>query len=306
METSYVQSLMAHQPCGVPRTAICHPCTRMWSLYHFPKRNADGVRCDNGHLQYPPKPEGGPSSPVNTSCPGTAITQHLPDPPYDNYFYSDCHVSAQAVVTSPLPDSNLTIIGPRFIIAWPAGNSGICAFFAPQNGINGSLGIELVNSTIGSPLASTYQAPAGSAVATVGVTGILSFNSSATLSIPILGSVRTIRDFTEGPSLLRPIIQDAIKAHTFNSTGASLTRLWLDNVTTTTFSLVPHGNGKVKISNTTLSCKSNCFYAFCCDHCLCTRLPVVSGMLSSHCYLIEVLGYLVPERRNIGVLNFWY
>ena len=109
---------------------------------------------------------------MNSSCTEPAITQHVPDPPYDNSFHSDCQVSTQAVVTSPLPNSNLAIIGPRFIVAWPAANSGIGLFFAPQNGIDGVLAIELVNSTIGS-LASTYQDTAGSAVATVGVTGIL-------------------------------------------------------------------------------------------------------------------------------------
>ena len=74
-------------------------------------------------------------------CSSPPTRQHLPDPPYQNYFYSDCHVDAQAVVTSPLPDSNLTIIGPRLVIAWPAGNSGVAAYFQPQNGKNGSLGI---------------------------------------------------------------------------------------------------------------------------------------------------------------------
>jgi hypothetical protein len=185
-------------------------------------------------------------------CNSPATRQHLQDPPYQNYFYSDCRVDAQAVVTSPLPDSNLTIIGPRFIIAWPAGNSGVAAYFEPQNGVNGSLGIALVNSTIGSPLASVYHETAGAKYPTVGVTGVLRFNSSAKLTVPILGSIRTIRDFVEGPSLLRPVVQNAIKVHTVNTKGASLSRLWLDNVTTTTLSWVPHGKGAVTVVNKTL------------------------------------------------------
>src|SRR3954453_11175085 len=123
-------------------------------------------------------------------CSSPATTLHLSDPPYQNYFYSDCHVDAQAVVTSPLPDSNLTIIGPRLVIAWPAGNSGVAAYFQPQNGVNGSLGIDPVNSTIGSPLAPVYQQTPGSKYPTVGVTGVLSFNTSAELTVPILGSIR--------------------------------------------------------------------------------------------------------------------
>lgn len=194
-----------------------------------------------------------------------AVTQHLSDPPYENYFYSDCNTDTQAVVTSPLPDSNLSIIGPRLVIAWPAGNSGICTFFQPQNGPNGSLAIGLVNSTLGSPLGPVYRSVRGSEYPSVGVQGVLSFNSSATLTIPILGSVRTIRDFTEGPSLLRPVIQDAINVTRSNGTGATLSRLWLDNVTTTSFTMVPYENSD---SNITINSRNKSisfgagFYAF--------------------------------------------
>ncbi|KAJ9602023.1 hypothetical protein H2200_013383 [Cladophialophora chaetospira] len=171
-----------------------------------------------------------------------AVTQHLSDPPYENYFYSDPNSDSQVVVTSPLPDSNLSIIGPRLVVAWPAGASGVCTFFQPQNGPNGSLTIELVNSTIGSPLGPVYRTSQESDTPFVGVQGVLAFNSSATLTVSILGSIRTIRDFTEGPSLLRPVIQDAINVTRSNGTGATVSRLWLDNVTTTTFTLVPYEN----------------------------------------------------------------
>lgn len=181
----------------------------------------------------------------------SVTTQHLSDPPYENYFYSDCNVDAQVIVTSPLPDSNLSIIGPRLIVAWPAGNSGIAAFFLPQNGPNGTLAIELVNSTIGTPL-SVYEQRSdnsnGSDYPSVGVQGVLSFNSSAVLAVPILGSVRTIRDFTEGPSLLRPIIQDAINFSQYNDTGVVLSRLWLDNETTSTLTMVPWQNANAFIN----------------------------------------------------------
>lgn len=48
---------------------------------------------------------------LGESC--SVITQQLSDPPYENYFHSDCNTDAQVVVTSPLPDSNLSIICPR-------------------------------------------------------------------------------------------------------------------------------------------------------------------------------------------------
>lgn len=183
----------------------------------------------------------------------SVTTQYLTDPPYDNYFYSDCDVDAQVVVTSPLPDSNLTIIGPRLIIAWPAGNSGIAAFFQPENGPNGTLAVELVNSTLGTPLTAYVQDSNSSNGSNssdypfVGVQGVLSFNASAVLTVPILGSVRTIRDFTEGPSLLEPVIQDAINISRYNNTGAAISRLWLDNVTVSTLTLVPWQNANSSV-----------------------------------------------------------
>jgi hypothetical protein len=66
----------------------------------------------------------------------------MSDPPYENYFYSDRHVAAHVVVTSLIPDSDLSIIGPRLVIAWPAGNSGACMFFQSADNVNGSLHIK--------------------------------------------------------------------------------------------------------------------------------------------------------------------
>lgn len=188
----------------------------------------------------------------NETC--AATTLHLTDQPYQNYFYSDCHVNAQVVVTSPQPDSNLSIIGPRLVVAWPAGNSGVCAYFQPQHGKNGSLAIEMVNSTLGSPIGPVLK-KSGSQTPVVGVEGVMRFNSSAELSLAILGSVRTIRDFVEGPSLLNPMIQDAVKVSPFNGHGAQVTRLWLDNATTTTLTLEPWRQdcaARVTIENSTV------------------------------------------------------
>ncbi|KAH8808732.1 hypothetical protein F5884DRAFT_380529 [Xylogone sp. PMI_703] len=207
--------------------------------------------CANGHLVYPPvstttssAPGSVPTSPGSAPgvCTSNSTTLHLSSPPYENFFHSDCHSSSQVVVVSPLPDSNLTIIGPRFLVAWPAGNSGVAAWFAPENGINGSLAIQVVNSSIGEPLGAIYEVPTAmgggagnrNGNASVGISTTIEFNSSATLSLAILGSIRTIRDFTEGPSLLRPEIQDAIQYSLMGSgAGVKLSRTWLDNLTTT-------------------------------------------------------------------------
>lgn len=130
------------------------------------------------------------SSTSGSTCLEPATQFQLSDPPYKNYFYSDCHTAAQVVVTSPQPGDNLTIIGPRLLVAWPAGNSGVVAFFAPENGINGTLSIELENITSGSALGPVYlPPPAGSQYPKVGVFGRMKLNDSAVLTLPILGSV---------------------------------------------------------------------------------------------------------------------
>lgn len=180
---------------------------------------------------------------VNTS----ATTLYISDPPYENYFYSDHNGAAQVIVTSPLADSDLSITGPRFIVAWPAGNSGAGLFFQPENGVNGSLGIKVINSTVGAPLAPVYIP--GDNYPSVGVKGIIQFNSTATLSISILGSVRAIRDFTEGPSLLHPELQQGIQVRRDGTNGVSISRLWLDNVTTTTITFTPRASHSTSIND---------------------------------------------------------
>jgi hypothetical protein len=235
---------------GVP-TLRCGPDCYLPEMYSC---------SEDGKLVYPPNASGGvsngiasnatstasgfsstPSSPSTAACSDDPTTLHLSDPPYENYFYSDCHGANQIVVTSPLSDSNLTIIRPRLLVAWPAGNSGTVAFFVPQNGVNGSLGIELVNVTSDQPLTPVYEdvtAGNSNGNARIGVSAMIRFNASAVLTVPILGSIRTIRDFTEGPSILVPGIQNATSLQVERGT-ATFSRLWLDNETTTLMSFAP-------------------------------------------------------------------
>ncbi|KAH6992868.1 hypothetical protein EDB82DRAFT_545169 [Fusarium venenatum] len=198
---------------------------------------------------------------LGDACP--VFTQQLSDPPYENYFYSDCNTDAQVVVTSPLPDSNLSIIGPRLIVAWPAGNSGICTFFKPQSEKNGTLAIELINSTVGSPLGVINHIDEDSEYPFVGIEGVLSFNTSANLTVAILGSIRNIRDFTEGPSILNPVIQNATNITRAKNGGVLISRSWLDNVTTTNLLLEPWENkqSRIAIDDETISFGAG-FYRF--------------------------------------------
>ncbi|KAI7473559.1 hypothetical protein KC351_g11054 [Hortaea werneckii] len=195
------------------------------------------------------------SSPAE--CSEEPTTLQLSDLPYENYFYSDCNSASQVVVTSPLSDSNLSIIGPRLLVAWPSGNSGVVAFFEPIEGPNGTLAIRLVNDTGATqPLQGGNAASSNTSdsVPQTRVSTLVNFNTSARLTVPILGSIRTIRDFTEGPSILVPEIQDAIVFSQTDDGGAILSRLWLDNVTTTTMSFTPANSttGIVNIDNRTL------------------------------------------------------
>ncbi|EKG09248.1 glycogen debranching enzyme [Macrophomina phaseolina MS6] len=223
------------RPQWTPRTFlfILLHCFTMLGLLYF---------CLRALALYTHIPPTAAQSPLRP-CATDATYLQLSDPPYENYFYSDCNSSTQIVVTSPLPDSNLTVIGPRLLVAWPAGNSGAVVFFSPSDGINGSLSIGLQNLTDQQrALESFYQPATGNGShPRVGVTGTLSLNSSARLDIAILGSIRTIRDFTEGPSILVPTIQDGNKIANDGAGGISISRLWLDNVTTTTLSFALEG-----------------------------------------------------------------
>nr|OQO17228.1 hypothetical protein B0A51_15416 [Rachicladosporium sp. CCFEE 5018] len=256
---------------GTP-TLRCGPDCYLPSMYG----------CQNDKLVYPPQSgassAGGVSATATASgpaissasasssaatCSETPTTFHLSDGPYENYFYSDCHGANHVVVTSPRDDSNLTIIGPRLIVAWPAGNSGTLAFFAPSNGINGTLGIKLANGTSDQPLSAVYE-PGNSSSLTgndrVGVSSLIEFNSSAIMNIAILGSIRTIRDYTEGPSILIPKIQDAIVISEIADGGVLLSRVWLDNETSTQLSFTPTGDaGSIKINNRSLELEAGTY-----------------------------------------------
>ncbi|GAB7326347.1 hypothetical protein MBLNU13_g10386t1 [Cladosporium sp. NU13] len=149
-----------------------------------------------------------------------ATTLHMSNPPYENYSYPDRHVAVHVVVTSPVSDSDLSIDGPRLIVAWPAGNSRACMIFQPADGVNGSLHIEVINSTVGFPLAPINIALDG--YPGKGVEGAIKLDTAATLPPSILGSVRAICDFTEVPSLLYPKLHEGIKTAKHGTSGVAI------------------------------------------------------------------------------------
>lgn len=126
----------------------------------------------------------------------------------------------------------------------------MAAFFAPLNGINGSLIVKAVNGTSEQPLHGVFDDSTnylGSNNPMVGVTASIELNDSAVLTTSILGSVRTIREFTDGSSVLAPEIQNATTLRLTDNT-AEFNRLWLDNKTTSlmSFSLMD-SNGSLSI-----------------------------------------------------------
>ncbi|KAI8936623.1 hypothetical protein NX059_007022 [Plenodomus lindquistii] len=188
------------------------------------------------------------SSPANApvcavACPEEARRLYLPDPPYDNYFYSDCHTSSHVIVTTPRPGSDLTRIRPRLLVAWPAGNSGVLALFAPENGPAGSLAIGLENSTANGQTLNPISEPER-----VGVSGSISFNNTARLTTPILGSVRSIRDFTEGDGVAQDF-QNSFGFSLNEDGGATINRTWFDGVTTTWLTFTPLNGANAVILN---------------------------------------------------------
>ncbi|KAF4966822.1 hypothetical protein FSARC_5537 [Fusarium sarcochroum] len=238
---------------------------------------------------------------AQSAQPCSAVSQHLSDPPYENYFFSDCNTDAQVVVTSPLPDSNLSLIIPRLIVAWPAGNSGICTLFRPHDDKNGTLAVELLNSTVGSPLGVVNREEKKSKYPFVGVEGILSFNNSAKLTVAVLGSVRNIRDFTEGGSL-NPVIQNATNITQVKNGGVLISRLWLDNVTTTNLLLEPWKNKKSKMAvhDGTVSFGAG-FYRFSASF----NYPQLKQLPPNQVLNKQSQGLIKKEPSQIGSLSFF-
>lgn len=172
---------------------------------------------------------------------------------------SDCHAATQVVVSTDLPAglSGLNSTNARIVVAWPAGNSGVVTYFG-GNGTNETLGLTVVNSTVGSPLGSIYEPATATQNATVGISMQIDFNASASLNLATLGSIRTIRDW---PSTLHPELQE-MNYTTGTDGSVTMSRLWLDNITTTWLSFVPVSGGTVDVvngTNTTLVFESGSY-----------------------------------------------
>jgi len=172
----------------------------------------------------------------NTTCEISRL--QVSEPPYENYFVSDCHSSSHVIIRSPEK--------PRLLIAWPSGNSGIVAFFSPEKSTSGSLGIHLENSTTGQiiePISFPAQG-SGNQNDRVGVSGLIHFDSPALLTLPIIGSIRSIRDYTEGGGNLDADVQNAVQTVKYGQAGGSFKRTWFDNETVASIDFTTTGSAE--------------------------------------------------------------
>ncbi|KAF2824678.1 hypothetical protein CC86DRAFT_407839 [Ophiobolus disseminans] len=174
-----------------------------------------------------------------TSCPEAASRLSVPDGPHANYFYSDCHQSVHVIVTSPRSGDKLSVVKPRLLVAWPAGNSGAFAQFESGSGQAGSLSVTAKSdgSKSGEAFDPIYEAGSGGNPR-VGVTSVLHFNDSAILAVPILGSIRSLREFAEGGKIDQAF-QDSFGFLQYTDGSASIDRLWFDGVTKSTMHFTP-------------------------------------------------------------------
>ncbi|KAL4434814.1 hypothetical protein ABPG77_005341 [Micractinium sp. CCAP 211/92] len=117
--------------------------------------------------------------------------------------------------------------GVRFLVGFPEANSGSVAYFNSTTGPSTDLNVTLDNGTL-----ATVEVPGRGA----GLTGVLTFNRDATLYRAIVGSIRTVRDYVEGPRIIRPIF-----AHTTTQEGDAvvLRREYLNNTGGNTLSFAP-------------------------------------------------------------------
>ncbi len=123
-------------------------------------------------------------------------------------------------------------------------------FFRHQKDDDAPLDIKLKENN-GDTLSAIFQDEPNSDVPRHGVSGAFTLNEAATMFDPIMGSVRTMRDYIEGPKLLVPEIQNAIEFLETDGGGVLLSRMWLDKKTVSKFSFTPEkeGQGKVTIGD---------------------------------------------------------
>ncbi|OZJ04898.1 hypothetical protein BZG36_02511 [Bifiguratus adelaidae] len=195
---------------------------------------------------------------AQTNSSNGSVYRYLNSQGYDQYLYRDANVAAQVL----LSNNNASTVN-RFVAAFPAGNSGAMTYFEPL--VNGStpLAVRMVNNSISGvgPIAVGGGRPDA-----VGVQGTMTFSQSARINVEVLGSVRALRDYVEGPQIIYPqmaanvsLQNSSVTLHRifFNQTFfMNLTLTALDS--STTFGIdQTNGNVTINLANGTSSANVN-------------------------------------------------
>jgi hypothetical protein len=161
---------------------------------------------------------------------------------YDNYAFRDDIVAAQMVISANASSSKPS----RLIVAFPQGNTGFATYFIPTNGTS-SAPLQVVPD-IGS-LSSVTFSSGSSGLNTTNQTGItcdLSFNSDMSLGVTLIGSIRTVRDYTEGAGLTHEIFNYTLGD--FNGTYLQLVRPWINGTTVQYLTFVAGDNTQFAVT----------------------------------------------------------
>jgi hypothetical protein len=215
---------------------VLHLCTLAWA------NNANGTTLN----------------PTSTSTSNASSSQSLQLGPinfasYNNYVYRDDLTSAQIVLSA-----NSSERPARLIVAFPKGNTGILTYFVPNNG--SSVGATTDLSSFTSVQEENNQ---------TGLSGTLQLDNEVRLGVTLIGSIRTVRDYTEGNGLLNEIFNWTLGS--YDTGHVELVRHWINGTTTqflrfeddggARFDITPSSNKTIapiiKIIPKTLSAREN-------------------------------------------------
>lgn len=161
---------------------------------------------------------------------------------YDNYAYRDNVVAAQMVISA-----NASATKPsRLIVAFPQGNTGFLTYFIPSNGSTSSP-LQVVPDIATFASVTFPSVPAAqNGTNQTGVQCDLSFNNDMSLGVTLIGSIRTVRDYTEGAGLTHEIFNYTLGA--YNESSLQFVRKWINGSTIQYLTFVAKNNTRIAVT----------------------------------------------------------
>lgn len=159
---------------------------------------------------------------------------------YDNYAYRDDVVAAQMVISA-----NASSTRPaRLIVAFPQGNTGFATYLIPADASSSALQVVPdIDSFTSVTFASSTDR---NATNQTGVECDLAFNADMTLGVTLIGSIRTVRDYTEGSGLTNEIFNYTLGD--YNQTSLQLVRNWINGTTVQYLNFVALNNTQFSVT----------------------------------------------------------